>query len=142
VVIADSAPTAHGCQAPYPNAADAVDAAAPGGGPDATPGDDRWDREHCQAGRPGPSIYQETFEATPAVFGLPSGYYGTSMAAAHVAGLAALVIATKRLGLHPDPVDVQRLVQRTARDIGPAGYDPRYGHGLVDAAAALRAIRP
>jgi subtilisin family serine protease len=63
------------------------------------------------------------------------------MAAAHVAGLAALLIAT-RPGPRPRPSEVQRLIERSARDIGPAGYDTRYGHGLIDAAAALRATRP
>jgi hypothetical protein len=33
---------------------------------------------------------------------------------------------------------VERLIDRTARDAGPAGFDIRYGHGLIDAAAALR----
>jgi hypothetical protein len=28
-------------------------------------------------------------------------------------------------------------LERTARDLGFEGYDSRYGHGLVDAAAAL-----
>jgi len=60
------------------------------------------------------------------------------MAAPHVAGLAALIIASKRLGPHPSPVAVQQLIEQTARDIGPPGYDTHYGHGLIDAAAALR----
>jgi serine protease len=141
LVIAVSATTASGCQAAYSNAGDGVDVAAPGGGPDATPRDDRWDREHCRPATAGPSIYQETLGATPGVFDMPSGYYGTSMAAAHVAGLAALLIAT-RPGPRPRPSEVQRLIERSARDIGPAGYDTRYGHGLIDAAAALRATRP
>jgi serine protease len=87
---------------------------------------------------PGRSIFQETFDAGLNAFGLPSGYYGTSMAAPHVAGLAALVIASKRLGRRPSPDAVERLIERTARDAGSAGYDIRYGHGLIDAAAALR----
>jgi hypothetical protein len=33
---------------------------------------------------------------------------------------------------------VQQLIEQTARDIGPPGYDSRYGYGLIDAAAALR----
>jgi serine protease len=60
------------------------------------------------------------------------------MATPHVAGLAALIIASRRLGRHPAPEAVQRLIERTARDIGPPGFDTAYGHGLVDAAAALR----
>jgi hypothetical protein len=33
---------------------------------------------------------------------------------------------------------VERLIEQTARDAGPPGFDIRYGHGLIDAAAALR----
>jgi serine protease len=142
LVIAVSATTATGCQAAYSNAGDGVDVAAPGGGPDAAPGDDAWDREHCDPGTAGPSIYQETLGATPGVFDMPSGYYGTSMAAAHVAGLAALLIAAQRPGLRLRPTELQRLIERSARDIGPAGNDTRYGHGLIDAAAALGPKRP
>jgi serine protease len=33
---------------------------------------------------------------------------------------------------------VQERIEQTARDLGSPGYDIRYGHGLIDAAAALR----
>jgi serine protease len=137
-VIAVAGTTERGCQAEYSNAGAAVDLAAPGGGPDAMLSDDPWDLEHCQPGVEGSSIYQQTFGADPAHFALPSGYYGTSMASPHVAGLAALIIASKRLGGHPHRGAVEQLIERTARDIGPPGFDSRYGHGLIDAAAALR----
>jgi len=52
---------------------------------------------------------------------------GTSMAAPHVAGTAALVIAAAK--------SVSQL-QTTAEDLGAVGWDPYYGYGLVDAAAA------
>jgi serine protease len=137
-VISVAATTAHGCRAKYSNAGAQVDVAAPGGGPDAAPADNDWDRTHCRPGVPGRSIYQETLGRNLTRFAMPSGYYGTSMAAPHVAGLAALIIASRRLGPHPSPAAVQQRIEQTARDIGPPGYDVRYGHGLIDAAAALR----
>ncbi|HEX5740970.1 MAG TPA: S8 family serine peptidase, partial [Pilimelia sp.] len=68
----------------------------------------------------------------------PGGGYramsGTSFAAPVVAGVAALVRSA-----HPDwtPAQVRARLTVTARDAGPRGLDPWYGHGVVDAAAAL-----
>jgi serine protease len=138
-VIAVGATTEDGCQAKYSNAGMDVDVAAPGGGTDAVAAaGDPWDSAHCHPEIPGRSIYQQTFSTAFTRFGLPSGYYGTSMAAPHAAGLAAVVVASGRLGPRPKPGAVERLIERTARDLGPPGFDPRYGHGLIDAAAALR----
>lgn len=65
------------------------------------------------------------------------GYYfitGTSMSSPHVAGVAALVISH---GIASTPDEVREVLETTAEDKGPAGWDPDYGHGLVDACAAL-----
>jgi serine protease len=71
-------------------------------------------------------------------FGL-RGYEGTSMAAPHVSGVAALVIACARAAGQPLAAGaVESRIELTARDLGAEGYDARYGHGLLDAAAALR----
>jgi hypothetical protein len=60
---------------------------------------------------------------------------GTSMAAPHVTGAAALL-----LGLDPDLGidDLANLLRVTARDLPPPGRDDRSGHGQLDAYAAAR----
>jgi serine protease len=137
-VMAVAGTTEHGCRAEYSNAGASVDLAAPGGGRDAGPGPNDWDAAHCDPSADGPSVYQQTFGTDTAHFALPPGYYGTSMAAPHVAGLAALIIGSGRLGTHPSPLAVQRQIERTARDVGAPGLDTSYGYGLIDAAAAMR----
>jgi serine protease len=63
-------------------------------------------------------------------------FNGTSMAAPHVSGVAALVF-----GKNPNltPLQVESILESTATDLGPAGYDPTFGWGLVNATAALNA---
>jgi serine protease len=135
-VIAVSATTLDGCQADYSNSGDALDVAAPGGGVDAPNTDSIWDAAHCNPDAPGRPIIQQTFTSGVQRFGLPRIYEGTSMASPHVAAIAALLIATKRLGRHPTPREVEARIEETAR---PTDRPDRYGAGLVDAAAALRA---
>lgn len=60
-------------------------------------------------------------------------YQGTSMATPHVSGLAAMLIAQ---GIQR-PADIETIITRTARDIGPAGRDNEYGFGLIQPRAAL-----
>jgi subtilisin family serine protease len=62
---------------------------------------------------------------------------GTSMATPHVTGVAALVWS-RRPSL--TAVQVRALLQSTAKDLGPTGWDPDYGYGMVQAAAALQAL--
>jgi subtilisin family serine protease len=61
---------------------------------------------------------------------------GTSFAAAHVAGIAALMIA-KNPQLAPE--QVRHILAATARDLGPKGRDDLYGAGLADALKAVTA---
>ena len=85
------------------------------------------------------SIYQVTLKGgNPRRFGEPGSYIGTSMAAAHVSGVAAMVLASGVLEQSATPRDrVKQLTQRlrsTARDLGLP--PERQGAGLIDAAAA------
>ncbi|HEX8073392.1 MAG TPA: S8 family serine peptidase [Thermoleophilaceae bacterium] len=136
-VIAVGATTAGGCQAEYSNYGSGLDVVAPGGGSDAPlTGNSEWDDTHCDPSRRPREIYQQTFVRNPRDFQL-IGFEGTSEAVPHVTALAALVIAMRSAGASPTPEAVQKRIEQTARDLGPAGYDKRYGNGLVDAAAAI-----
>lgn len=52
------------------------------------------------------------------------------MAAPHVAGTAALILAANSALLVEE---VRTILKDTADDLGPAGKDDYYGYGLVDA---------
>jgi hypothetical protein len=73
----------------------------------------------------------------------PNGRYdfstGTSIATAHVSGLAALLL-DRNPALTPDAV--QDILMRTAKDLGPKGRDDAFGAGLIDAYEALLALAP
>ena len=140
-VLAIGATTIDGCLAYYSNYGPGLALVAPGGGGDATIADD----PQCQPNgsvSAADDIYQETFanisNPNPRVFGLPSGYYGTSMAAPHVSAIAALVLASGVLGPHPTIEQLVARLEQTATPLGAGGHDdPQYfGAGLVNAAAA------
>jgi subtilisin family serine protease len=59
---------------------------------------------------------------------------GTSLAAAHVSGIVALLLERKP-GLSPGAV--RHILRSTARELGPQGLDDQFGAGLAD---ALRAV--
>ena len=68
----------------------------------------------------------------------PDGYEeiaGTSQAAPHVAGVAALLVGKGLTG----QAAVKRILD-TATDLGPAGDDAESGHGLVNARAAVAGL--
>jgi serine protease len=133
-VVSVGATTEHGCLAGYSNDGSGLTLVAPGGGADAAlPGD-----PNCHTDLPsGRDIFQVTFSgSSPRVFGLPTGYEGTSMAAPHVSATAALVIASGVLGRHPTPAQITARLRATARKLGAPGDQALYGAGLVNAAAA------
>jgi serine protease len=133
-VVSVGATTEHGCLAGYSNDGTGLTLVAPGGGADASlPGDPNCRPEVP----PGRDIFQVTFSgSSPRVFGLPTGYEGTSMAAPHVTAIAALVIASGVLGHHPTPTQITARLRATARKLGGPGDQALYGAGLVNAAAA------
>jgi len=68
----------------------------------------------------------------------PGGGYqvlsGTSFAAAHISGIAALILE-RRPDLKPEAV--RSILMSAAKDIGPKGRDSQFGAGLADAYQSL-----
>jgi Subtilase family len=71
----------------------------------------------------------------------PAGTYqittGTSVAAAQVSGIVALLLET-RPGLTPQAV--RKALLSSARDLGPKGRDDQFGAGLADAYGAVQSL--
>lgn len=59
---------------------------------------------------------------------------GTSQACPHVAGVAALVASARP---HLDPLEIRTIIESTAVDLGPPGWDEHFGAGRVNAGAAV-----
>ncbi len=70
--------------------------------------------------------------------GFPN-FFGTSAAAPHAAGVAALL---REFDPTLTPDAIYTVLQATAIDMGPAGVDFDSGYGLIQAAAALAGINP
>jgi serine protease len=128
-VIGVGGTTEGACLGNYSLAGDEIDLVAPGGG---------VPQSRCPsvAARP---IYQVTLRpGSTKTFGIPVEYVGTSMAAAHVSGVAAMVLASRRINpLLKDAARVRAVTKRlrsTARDLGLPRSEQ--GAGLIDANAA------
>lgn len=74
---------------------------------------------------------------------VPGGYYssfnGTSMAAPHVAGLAALILS-QRPSLANE--QVRQIIRQTTDDVGPVGFDTQAGYGRINAIKAIQTPSP
>ncbi|HKY97835.1 MAG TPA: S8 family serine peptidase [Gemmatimonadaceae bacterium] len=124
----------------------AVDVAAPGGNADAANnltvsawpwGNDiaSWVWSYCPKFR----IASLTAAGVPVLTACSAGNrltgsIGTSQAAPHVAGLAALILA-ENPGMSID--DVKDLILSSTDDVGAPGTDPFYGKGKINVAKAL-----
>ena len=121
----------------YSNTGSYVELVAPGG-------------DSRVGGREG-TILQQTFDfdLVETYLSGPTGYQaprfdsfayeflqGTSMAAPHVAGFAALLM---QQGI-TSPAAIEAIMKRYATDLGPSGRDDEYGYGLINPRAALRGL--
>ena len=125
-VIAVGATRYDETRADYSNYGTELDMMGPGGDLDVDQNADGY----------GDGIVQNTFDPNtknPKNFGYWF-FEGTSMATPHVAGVAALIYASDIK--HPNAI--RDILQSTAEDLGVPGRDDLYGHGLVDALAAVQ----
>ena len=77
--------------------------------------------------------------------GFRSHFNGTSAAAPHVAGIAALLIEAQRLAdstmTKKQVADaVTQKIRDTAIDLGPSGHDNKFGYGRADALAGVESL--
>lgn len=130
-VVSVAASDFRGERAPYSNTGPFVDVTAPGGNMSADRNNDGYSDGILSTG------VQEsgTSREKSYVF-----YQGTSMAAPHVAGVAALMKSVHP-GLTPDEFDSLLASGAITDDKGPAGRDDQYGYGLIDAYRAVEAAR-
>ena len=69
--------------------------------------------------------------------GYQGGWNGTSMSGPHVAGIVALM---RQANPDADVATIKQVLMDTALDRGIVGQDNDYGHGVVDAYAAVTAV--
>ncbi len=131
-VISVAAVDATSSRAPYSNFGDSIDVAAPGG--------------NARVDNNGDGFVDGVLSTLADDSGEFSFVFlqGTSMASPHMAGVVALMLAA-----NPEltPEDIDLLIEgahpdtsrRITRDLGLQGRDDQFGHGLIDASAAVSA---
>jgi serine protease len=125
-VISVSAVDLNAQKAPYSNFGSMVDVAAPGGDVSRDLNGDGY-----SDGVLSTLVDENNAFAPNFVF-----YQGTSMASPHVAGLAALILSVNSA---LTVSEVETILTTTTIDLGAAGRDDIFGHGLVQADRALQA---
>lgn len=111
-------------RAPYSDSGPELDLVAPGG---------NLNLDQNSDGQPD-GILQQTCTSTACNSFGSFWYTGTSQAAAHVSGVAALLAACGA-----PPGAIRTILDSTAVDLGAAGRDDQYGAGRINAAAAVQA---
>lgn len=112
-----------GLKAPYSSWGKELDIAAPGG-----------NKSQGEAA----GVVQNTIDPQDLSQAVYASYQGTSMATPHVAGVAALLIAAG--AKTPDQVE-KAIIISAKPAAGTRGWSDQYGHGLIDADGALKALK-
>lgn len=124
-VIAVGATGFDNIRAPYSNFGTSIDVVAPGGNLDVDLSGDSY----------ADGVLQQTISSSGEGFSYRF-FEGTSMASPHVAGVVALM---REVAPNASPSQIQAALQQSALNLGAAD---QYGTGLIQAAAAIRAIAP
>jgi serine protease len=121
VAVSALGPTGH--LAPYSSWGKEIDVSAPGG--DKSRGNEF-------------GVLQNTIDPQDYKKSAYAYFNGTSMAAPHVAGVAALLFSAG--GKTPDQVE-RALFASSRRPAGVQGWSEQFGHGMLDADGALKALK-